>query len=404
MDAHTERMEWFEEAIFKQREEINDMMAEMFGLLKELTTSRIPEKVLVREEARHPITKNVNAISLVKIEKEKNTENNKAVDENFIELSELNALNPEEVVTFNEEKPRTLGWLLEEIHVTLGLYWRKIRDKTYDSYTNYLKKSTLRGERHRRITSNVVIVYQVTAVLGIIVIKYSAYGVVKLLVKSYEYRTSSFWHRCRGIVRFRPLFNLDENPIRTLGDYSKPIHEGYRNTIELPKGNNVVPLRSDTIRLVQSGCSFHELRSEDPNQHLKDFLKLLAIGLNVFQQDPSPHGRILLLVSLLNSFHREGLQNSEMTSLFSNNIKESLSMKHGLCEIDRGGGKLRDKNADESWEIIENLALYDHKGWNDLKDSFKPVKAIYMSQGTSKTLDRRLLELKDQINFLLKGS
>ncbi|GJX94358.1 hypothetical protein Tco_0348944 [Tanacetum coccineum] len=48
----------------------------------------------------------------------------------------------------------------------------------------------------------------------------------------------------------------DENPIRTLGDYSKPSHEGYRNTIELPVGNNVVPLRSDTIRLVQNGCLF----------------------------------------------------------------------------------------------------------------------------------------------------
>ncbi|GJX44793.1 hypothetical protein Tco_0261469 [Tanacetum coccineum] len=67
----------------------------------------------------------------------------------------------------------------------------------------------------------------------------------------------------------------DENPIRTLGDYSKPSHEGYRNTIELPVGNNVVPLRSDTIGLVQNGLSFHRVRSEDPNQHLKDFLKLV---------------------------------------------------------------------------------------------------------------------------------
>ncbi|GJS21880.1 hypothetical protein Tco_0450512 [Tanacetum coccineum] len=67
----------------------------------------------------------------------------------------------------------------------------------------------------------------------------------------------------------------DANPIRTLGYYSKPSHEGYRNTIELPVGNNVVSLRSDTIRLVQNGCSFHGLRSEDPNQHLKDFLKLV---------------------------------------------------------------------------------------------------------------------------------
>ncbi|GKE18317.1 hypothetical protein Tco_1425894, partial [Tanacetum coccineum] len=31
----------------------------------------------------------------------------------------------------------------------------------------------------------------------------------------------------------------DENPIRTLGDYSKHSQEGYRNTIELPVGNNV---------------------------------------------------------------------------------------------------------------------------------------------------------------------
>nr|GEZ83007.1 MAK10-like protein [Tanacetum cinerariifolium] len=67
----------------------------------------------------------------------------------------------------------------------------------------------------------------------------------------------------------------DEYPIRTLGDYSKPSHKGYRNTMELPVGNNVVPLRSDTIRLVQNGCSFHGIRSKDPNQHLKDFLKLV---------------------------------------------------------------------------------------------------------------------------------
>nr|GEW96887.1 zinc finger, CCHC-type [Tanacetum cinerariifolium] len=73
----------------------------------------------------------------------------------------------------------------------------------------------------------------------------------------------------------------DVNPIHTLGDYSKPSHEGYRNTIKLPEGNNVVPLRSDTIRLVQNGCSFHELQSEDPNRHLKDFLKLVdSLDLN----------------------------------------------------------------------------------------------------------------------------
>ncbi|GKE91632.1 hypothetical protein Tco_1572727, partial [Tanacetum coccineum] len=63
----------------------------------------------------------------------------------------------------------------------------------------------------------------------------------------------------------------DANPICALGDYYKPSHKGY----------NVVPLRPDTIRLVQKGCSFHELWFEDPNQHLNDFLKLVdSLDLN----------------------------------------------------------------------------------------------------------------------------
>nr|GEX51851.1 hypothetical protein [Tanacetum cinerariifolium] len=75
----------------------------------------------------------------------------------------------------------------------------------------------------------------------------------------------------------------DANLIRTLRDYSKPSHEGYSNTIELPVENNVVSLRSDTIRLVKNKCSIHRLRFEDPNQHLKDFLKLVdSLDLDEF--------------------------------------------------------------------------------------------------------------------------
>ncbi|GKC68078.1 hypothetical protein Tco_1100676, partial [Tanacetum coccineum] len=45
-------------------------------------------------------------------------------------------------------------------------------------------------------------------------------------------------------------------------------------------------------------------------------------------------------------------------------------------EIDHAsGGKLRDKSAKESWEIIKNLALYDHESPNDRRDFTKPVKA-----------------------------
>ncbi|GJV67684.1 MAK10-like protein [Tanacetum coccineum] len=91
----------------------------------------------------------------------------------------------------------------------------------------------------------------------------------------------------------------DENPIRTLGDNSKPSHEGYRNTIELPAGNNVVPLLSDTIR-----------RTIDQS----------------------------------------------------------------------AGDKLRDLNAEESWELLEDLALYDNESWNDPRDFAKLVKAIALPQ------------------------
>ncbi|GKE58925.1 hypothetical protein Tco_1498110 [Tanacetum coccineum] len=160
----------------------------------------------------------------------------------------------------------------------------------------------------------------------------------------------------------------DANPIRALGDYSKPSHEGYRNTIELPVGNNVVPLRSDTIWLVQNGCSFHGLRSEDPNQHLKDFLKLvdsLDFDVQIFYGHVNPVTR--------------------------RTIDQSA------------GGKLRDRNAEESWALLEDLALYDNESWNDPRDFAKPVKAISLPQDVSSTSDRRLIELENQVQRLMKA-
>nr|GEU48276.1 putative reverse transcriptase, RNA-dependent DNA polymerase [Tanacetum cinerariifolium] len=49
---------------------------QMFKLLKELTTSRASEKVLIREEAKYLVTKNVNSISLTRGKEEKNDEDN----------------------------------------------------------------------------------------------------------------------------------------------------------------------------------------------------------------------------------------------------------------------------------------------------------------------------------------
>ncbi|GJX05363.1 hypothetical protein Tco_0191279 [Tanacetum coccineum] len=102
----------------------------------------------------------------------------------------------------------------------------------------------------------------------------------------------------------------DENSIRTLRDYSKPSHEGYKNTIELPEGNNVVPLRSDKI-----------------------------------------------------------------------------------------SGKLRDRNAEESWALLEELALNDNERWNDPRDFAKQVKAISLPQDVSSTSD----QLENQVQRLMEA-
>ncbi|GJZ97590.1 hypothetical protein Tco_0670043 [Tanacetum coccineum] len=224
----------------------------------------------------------------------------------------------------------------------------------------------------------------------------------------------------------------DENLIRTLGDYSKPSHEGYRNTIELSVWNNVVPLRSDTIRLVQNGCSFHELRSEDPNEHLKDFLKLVD-SLDLDGENRERTAR-LTAPAVANSAIRmpTNIGKSLKTSL-STTMRAGMTQKYSPSQLrlflhlkaPQGTSKTPERRLleledqidfllkgsrpvqtliDESWEIIKNLAIYDHEGSNDTKIFAKPVKAISTPQGTSKTLERRLLDLEDHINFLLKGS
>ncbi|GJS76882.1 zinc finger, CCHC-type containing protein [Tanacetum coccineum] len=211
----------------------------------------------------------------------------------------------------------------------------------------------------------------------------------------------------------------DENPIHTLGDYSKPSPEGYKNTIELLVRNNVVPFRSDTIRLVQNGCSFHGLWSEDPNQHLKDFLKLVDLldldgenrertRLRLFQfslRDQAsnwlerlPAGSITTWEDLTTRFLAQFFPPGRTVKLHNdilmfqqhhgNSLSEAWTRFKDLLQkvphhgidlwlqvqnfydhvnlvtrrtIDQSvGGKLRDHNAKESWELLEDLALYDN--------------------------------------------
>ncbi|GKC42920.1 MAK10-like protein [Tanacetum coccineum] len=231
----------------------------------------------------------------------------------------------------------------------------------------------------------------------------------------------------------------DKNPIRTLRDYSKPSHDGYRNTIELPVGNNVVPLRSDTIRLVQNGCSFHRLRSENPNQHLKDFLKLVdsldldgenreRTRMRLFQfslRDQAsnwleylPAGSITTWEDLTTHFLAQFFPPGRTAKLhndilmFQQHHGESLSkawtrLKDLLQKVPHHGIdlwlQLRDRNVKESCALLEELSLYVNESWNDPRDFAKPIKAITLPQDVLSTSDRRLIELENQVQRLMEA-
>ncbi|GJU91868.1 MAK10-like protein [Tanacetum coccineum] len=67
------------------------------------------------------------------------------------------------------------------------------------------------------------------------------------------------------------------------------------------------------------------------------------------------------------------------------------------------GGKLHDKNAKESWELLEDLSLYDNKSWNDQRDFAKLVKAISLPQDVPNTSDHHLIKLKNQVQCLMEA-
>ncbi|GKE47356.1 MAK10-like protein [Tanacetum coccineum] len=217
----------------------------------------------------------------------------------------------------------------------------------------------------------------------------------------------------------------DKNHIRTLKDYYKPSHEGYSNTIELPVGNNVVPLRSDTIR-ERTRLRLFQFSLRD---QARNWLERLPAGSISTWKDLTirflaqlfPQGRTTKLrndILMFQQHHRESL--SEAWTRFKDLLEKSPH--HGIDlwlhvqifydhvnpvtrrTIDQSaGGKLRDLNAEESWALLEDLSLYDNESWNDPRDFAKPVKAIVLHQDVPSTSDRRLIELENQVQRLMEA-
>nr|GFA24904.1 hypothetical protein [Tanacetum cinerariifolium] len=114
----------------------------------------------------------------------------------------------------------------------------------------------------------------------------------------------------------------DENPIRNLGDYSKPSHEGYMNTIELPVGNNV----------------------EGP----QNFAMTSRCSNNIMENLYLKHG------------------------LISKTYYKSPSLWHRTLAPS--------PNCFYDHALVEDLALYDNESWNNQRNFTKPVKAIALPQ------------------------
>ncbi|GJU81096.1 MAK10-like protein [Tanacetum coccineum] len=219
----------------------------------------------------------------------------------------------------------------------------------------------------------------------------------------------------------------DENPISTLGDYSKPSHEGYWNTIKLPVGNNVVPLRSNTIRLVQNRCSFHGLCSEDQNQHLKDFLKLVD-SLDLDSENRERTRMRLFQFSLRNQASNwleclpvgsittwEDLTTRFLAQFFL--LGRTAKLCNDILMFEQHHGE----SLSEAWTRFKDLLQkVPHHGidlWLQVQffyDHVNPVarrtieqstgvKAITLPQDVSSTSDRCLIELENQVQRLMEA-
>ncbi|GJY44961.1 hypothetical protein Tco_0433174 [Tanacetum coccineum] len=81
--------------------------------------------------------------------------------------------------------------------------------------------------------------------------------------------------------------------------------------------------------------------------------------------------------------------------MYGNRLTMFLKQRVDYSRANRlqlAGGKLRNKNAKESWALLEDLAIYDNERWNDPRDVAKLAKAISLPQDVISTFDRSMLD------------
>nr|GEY74421.1 hypothetical protein [Tanacetum cinerariifolium] len=154
----------------------------------------------------------------------------------------------------------------------------------------------------------------------------------------------------------------EENPICTLGDYSKPSHEGYRNTIELPVRNNVSIF--SLCYLFRNPFSSTTMGDENPIRTLRDYSKP----------------------------NHEGYKNTIELPV-GNNVKVP---RHGI-------DLWLQVHIFMTMSILSQDEPLTNRPVNDPRDFAKPVKAIALPQDVPSTSDRHLIKLETQVQRLMEA-
>ncbi|GKC31981.1 MAK10-like protein, partial [Tanacetum coccineum] len=117
-----------------------------------------------------------------------------------------------------------------------------------------------------------------------------------------------------------------------------------------------------------------------PVDMVKESLKKMKYG---FEEGCSPVEVLKKRQSQKNKKDDHKVILEDLVQIFYDHVNPAI--RRTIDQSD--GGKLRDKNAKESWALLEVLTLYDNESWNDPRDSTKPVRAISLPQDVPSTSD-----------------
>ncbi|GJX53712.1 zinc finger, CCHC-type containing protein [Tanacetum coccineum] len=149
----------------------------------------------------------------------------------------------------------------------------------------------------------------------------------------------------------------DKNPIRTLGDYSKPSHEAIGTPLSSLKGTMWCLFDLTSSRSIST---WEDLTTRFLAQFfLPGRTAKLCNDILMFQQH---QGESLSKAwthfkDLLQKFSHHGIHLWLQVQIFYDHVNPTI--RRTIDQL--VGGKLHDRNAEESWALLEDLALYDNE-------------------------------------------